>query len=202
MYDAVICTHLQDVDRFNTALSHRFFPNATWHKVDFESNVTDASPEHLQTWRDSKLYSFHRLHEVCMGVKVVILQNVDAEHGYANGMCGEVVDLIFEKGELAGIKVRLPGKTRARTFRKTHMETRGWHAKTYYRKTFPLALGYALSAHKSQGATFSGRVYLYVRKCFSPGLVYVTLSRVTMLKNIVLCSGPLKASDIVPMPRL
>lgn len=200
--DSVICTHLEDVDVFNHTLGHRFFPNEQWVRLEMDTDITEECCAYLRSWRDAKLTKFHRLREVCCGAKVVLLKNVDTKHGYANGICGTVVGFVYEAGKVVGVKVQLPGRSRPRTFRRTLKEHLHHQGTSYFRATYPLALGYALSAHKSQGATFTSRVYLYIRSSFCAGLVYVMLSRVTTIANIVLCSGQLNVDDIKPMPRL
>jgi hypothetical protein len=54
------------------------------------------------------------------------------------------------------------------------------------RNEFPLKLGYAITGHKSQGATISGKCALDVRTAFAPGLLYVMLTRVTNRANLFL----------------
>ncbi len=39
-------------------------------------------------------------------------------------------------------------------------------------------LGYAITRHKSQGATISSKVMIHIHEYFAQGLVYVMLSRV------------------------
>jgi ATP-dependent exoDNAse (exonuclease V) alpha subunit len=49
----------------------------------------------------------------------------------------------------------------------------------FYKTSFPLMLGCAITRHKSQGATISSRMMIHIREYFAQGLVYVMLSRVT-----------------------
>ncbi len=54
-------------------------------------------------------------------------------------------------------------------------------------KQFPLRLAWAITIHKSQGLTFE-HVVIDAGRAFSPGQVYVALSRCTTLKGIILKS--------------
>jgi ATP-dependent exoDNAse (exonuclease V) alpha subunit len=57
----------------------------------------------------------------------------------------------------------------------------------FYKTSFPLMLGHAITGHKFQGATISSRVMIHIHEYFAQGLVYVMLSRVTswFIKKIV-----------------
>ena len=65
-------------------------------------------------------------------------------------------------------------------------------------RSFPCILGYAMSAHASQGATITGKALLIVREAFTPGLLYVMLSRVTCRANLRL-GTPLVPSHFTPL---
>ncbi len=60
---------------------------------------------------------------------------------------------------------------------------------------YPLKLAWAITIHKSQGKTFERMVLDIGRGAFSPGQVYVALSRVKTLEGIIL-KKPLKKSHI------
>jgi hypothetical protein len=56
--------------------------------------------------------------------------------------------------------------------------------KRFFKSTFPLILGYAMTNYRSQGATLRGKVLVDVRHAFCPGLMYVMLSRVPSRSNL------------------
>lgn len=51
--------------------------------------------------------------------------------------------------------------------------------KEYYRITFPLQLVYVITRHKSQEATFIGKIIIIIKIFFALGLTYIMLSRAT-----------------------
>ncbi|WP_394553624.1 ATP-dependent RecD-like DNA helicase [Agromyces sp. MMS24-JH15] len=61
---------------------------------------------------------------------------------------------------------------------------------------FPLRLAWAVTIHKSQGASYDAAVIDLGPRTFSPGQTYVALSRLTSLDGLYL-TRPLRPSDIV-----
>jgi hypothetical protein len=68
----------------------------------------------------------------------------------------------------------------------------------FYKASFPLMLGYAITGHKSQGATISSKVMIHIRESVAQGLVNVMLSRVTSRKILKIVNN-LQPSDIQPL---
>lgn len=66
---------------------------------------------------------------------------------------------------------------------------------------FPLRLAWAVTIHKSQGATYERAIVDLGARVFSPGQTYVALSRLTSLDGLYL-SRPLRPSDIIVDPNV
>jgi len=66
---------------------------------------------------------------------------------------------------------------------------------------FPLRLAWAVTIHKSQGASYDTAVVDLGSRVFSPGQTYVALSRLTSLEGLYL-ARPLRPSDIIVDPNV
>ena len=84
-------------------------------------------------------------------------------------------------------------------FSRTDTQSKHHDGKQYVKRTFPLTPAYALTGHRCQGATLTGPVIVHVTELFTPGILYVILSRVTDRVNLKIV-GHLLVSMFVPVP--
>ena len=114
-----------------------------------------------------------------VGAQVMLVTNLDQESGLVNGKVGIVKDCrpssvyVVFKGDEYPIEI------------KTHE----WPVEGYeniVRKQIPLILAYAITTHKSQGATLESAYIDIGRSVFEYGQAYVALSRVKSLNALYL----------------
>jgi hypothetical protein len=116
--------------------------------------------------------------EVKAGAEVMFVVNNPAK-GFVNG----------SRGRVTGFRGNLP-RVRLTTGRTITVEPHSWAMveNGHERATvvqLPLRLGWAITIHKSQGMSLDAAV-IDLRKCFTPGMGYVALSRVRSLDGIYL----------------
>ena len=88
-----------------------------------------------------------------------------------------------KEGVLLAVHVRLDGEEGPNLLRITRSHFKRKYGTvacrdTFIKSTFPLTLAYSMTGHRSQGATIEGDVIIDVASAFSPGLLYVMLSRI------------------------
>ena len=140
--------------------------------------------------------------ELKIGAQVMFLRNDTALRGdgprWVNGTIGTVTSLQREvRVEIDGEEHEVEPVTWEK-FRYT------WDpaAKKLHREIvaeftqFPLRLAWAVTIHKSQGASYETAIVDLGPRAFSPGQTYVALSRLTALDGLYL-SRPLRPSDII-----
>ncbi|KAG5001926.1 hypothetical protein JHK82_023079 [Glycine max] len=129
---------------------------------------------------------------LCEGARVMLVKNLDTEHGLVNGATGVVVGFSWSLGEeehLSGIcndKVLPVVKFDGGKF--LTIKPAKWHLMdgpevVACRKQIPLILAWAMSIHKCQGMTLE-RVHTDLSRAFGCGMVYVALSRVRSLEGL------------------
>jgi hypothetical protein len=154
---------------------------------------------------------FHDLTHVAIGARVMFVATVDKAKGTTNSAMGTVIairlaaaapsGMVLPEGErwVKAVKVKLDGPgDRCAWVRRTTTATHYHQGKPIVKRTFPIILAYAMTAHRAQGATIEGVCIVHVRKGFVPGIVYVILSRATKRENVFVLGG-LRAEDFVPV---
>lgn len=131
-----------------------------------------------------------------IGAQVMMLNN-DGEGRWINGTIGQVEGVessVNENGERA-IQVRFENDVAEYVFPhrwdiyQFRLDKSGQHIESESVGSFlqyPLKLAWAITIHKSQGKTFDRLILDIGRGTFSPGQLYVALSRATTLEGIVL----------------
>jgi ATP-dependent DNA helicase PIF1 len=125
------------------------------------------------------------------GAQVMLLKNLDVEGGLANGTRGvvtgfEVSEEPSGKKEVAYPRVRFrtpDGREIEKVIVPEEFSTEQAGKKVSRRQQVPLRLAWAMSIHKSQGATIS-LLKVNASACFDYGQVYVALSRCTSLESL------------------
>ncbi len=139
--------------------------------------------------------------ELKVGAQVMLLNN-DVYGRWVNGTIGRVVG-IYPSDEIISVKISggdvvelIPYEWDIFKFsynkekKIIQTETIGFFVQ------YPLKLAYAITIHKSQGKTFDKVVIDLGRGIFSPGQLYVALSRCTSLDGIVL-KKPIKKGHVM-----
>ncbi|WIA28669.1 hypothetical protein OEZ86_011205 [Tetradesmus obliquus] len=203
----VLCTHNRDVRRHNVqALKWHHANNPAVsgpvYRVDMQHDA--HRHRHMQPWLAKP--GFHLLTNVAQGCRVVYTSTVCKTTGATNSALGTVEEVVLgppppcaDPGQpwVQALKVRLDLGGRLVTVTRSVQRTTRRQDQDFTKATFPLLLGYAITAHRAQGATLAGRTIVHVRKAFAPGMVYVMLSRVTTRDNLYII-GQLQPADFVP----
>jgi ATP-dependent DNA helicase PIF1 len=133
----------------------------------------------------SYLHTFDRdagyLAELVLGIgaQVMLIKNLDATSSLVNGSRGVVTDFLHDQ-------LRTP-VVEFMNGMKLAIEPTKWEIEDYpgvYRVQIPLRLAYAITTHKSQGATLDCALIDIGDKIFEYGQAYVALSRVKSLSSL------------------
>jgi len=120
--------------------------------------------------------------ELCVGAQVMLLTNMNQEHGLVNGSRGIVTG--YSPGGLP--MVRFLGFTDPVLVDRAHW----WLADhdMIGRSQIPLKVAYAITIHKSQGATLDSALIDVGSRTFEYGQAYVALSRCRSLEGLYIWS--------------
>ena len=154
---------------------------------------------------------FQKELKVKLNAKVMLTYNVDTSDGLTNGARGELVGIVKDKkGNISKLVVKFEKESIGRERRRINPEIcKKYPGGTHIEKVnfpfsiskskksivntamviqFPLKLAFASTAHKIQGATIPKpqKVILNVTDTFTAAMVYVMLSRVCSLSQILI----------------
>ena len=134
------------------------------------------------------------------GTKVLLCANTDM---YKNGSRGIIVgfhhdyiSVVLENGSVVAVEKYTWENKESEVFQGEVNSVRVG-AFTQY----PIKLGWAITVHKSQGMTLDAACLDVGRGCFTPGQLYVALSRLKDLKNLTV-STDLVPSDLMVSERV
>jgi ATP-dependent DNA helicase PIF1 len=152
----------------------------TFRTADFASGKSRAVQAAAgKTQQDILDKVIDREIELCVGAQVMLTKNLDVENGLVNGSRGVVAEfdldgnpvVIYDTGHKIGMEP-------------VDFEVE-YGEEVLTRKQVPLILAWAITIHKSQGASLS-EVITDLTQVFGNGQAYVTLSRVKTLEGLFL----------------
>lgn len=174
----LLATHNHLVDETN----YRKLGEIEYQPVEYEAEIVGEFPE--------KIYPTDLILNLKVGAQVMFIRN-DANRRFYNGKIGVIselaadkVSVLTEEGEIIEVK-RTGWDNITYTWNKEEKKIDEEIIGTFIQ--FPLRLAWAITVHKSQGLSFD-RIIADLRASFSPGQVYVALSRCTSLEGLVLKS--------------
>ena len=191
----ILCAYRKEVSQYNEAALLAKFDMPLIHAVHPAGSGANC-PELSDWFNDSEA---NMLPLIAVGAKVMVLSNINVASSVANGSQGTVHSIKYDAhGKLETIVVEMADSKRLQRVTRSQSSSHSYEGKTYYRTTFPLMLAYAMTVHKSQGATMDF-VLVDIEDAFSPGLLYVALSRVRTREHLRILHRPL-ASHCTPVP--
>ncbi len=144
---------------------------------------------------------FDTLPAVAATCRIILLKNLSVRQRLVNGSVARVHSIhIDDSGQPQKIIASFHPDEEPVAILRCSTKTEilgGGHIHT--KRTFPLALGHAISGHKSQGATVRNDAILDIASAFTQGLVYTMITRVTQRKHLFII-GKLTPAMLKPTP--
>jgi ATP-dependent DNA helicase PIF1 len=167
--------HNYDVDKINQK-EYKALIDSGAKKVTYEIKFDCLSKDKEKTKKWAKNIEIPDSIELCVGAQVVVLANVDQDKGIVNGTRGIITNLssktVFIKrvnGSIYEIKYFQCISSENSEMKVSYM---------------PIKLAYALTIHRSQGATLDAIEIDIGDKIFAAGQAYTALSRAKDLNSI------------------
>ena len=126
--------------------------------------------------------------DLCINAQIIITTNINQDLGIINGTRGIITQLNNNNVIIKTINNEL--------INITYFKTIYQEDNSIYFNYMPIKLAYALSIHKSQGATLDAIEINIGKDIFAAGQAYTALSRVRNLNNVII-KDVLKNSFII-----
>jgi len=151
----------ESIDKFQTGADKKFQENMIARERNVRKCLEDIMPAKL---------------ELKEGAKIIFCRNYNKDLNLVNGMMGVIVEI-----DDGWIDVKIENGTVHRIQKASYLINTRYFSCS--RIQYPFKLAWALTIHKSQGATLNAAI-ISLKNIFAPGQAYVALSRVVNMNNI------------------
>ena len=139
--------------------------------------------DNMQYWLDDAY--FIQLRIVAIDALVMFTENVSMSKGAVNGGTAIVTSMNLDINQnVTSIFGQITNTRKQMILKRSTFEHVYTFGNFFYKSGFFIVLAYAMTGHKSQGATISTNVVVDIHNAFAPGLTYVMLSRITYRTNL------------------
>ena len=159
--------------------------------------ATDKGLDHFVAALDKHCQAT-RIITLKVGAQVVLLRNLDFSRALVNGSRGIVVDFVASE-DLPCVPLVRFANGQVLPIAQAEWKMESGKVVTCSRRQIPLALCWASSVHKAQGASLD-KVEMRLASVFEDGQAYTALSRCTSLEGLSLLD--LDVSKITANPRV
>jgi ATP-dependent DNA helicase PIF1 len=165
-----------DVDRINDIELDKLAEKEIFYEYEMDFRINGKTNNNVIE-KFKKSCNAPEVLQLCKGAQVMLLKNLDLQHGLANGSRGVISGFI---DELPLVKF-MNGEERIIGMEEWEVIENEKHLLSV--RQLPLKIAYALSIHKSQGASLD-YAEIDLNNIFEYGQAYVALSRVKSLKGL------------------
>jgi ATP-dependent DNA helicase PIF1 len=184
-----LLSHRRDVDKINLE-NYTKLPSLQEHTFEiniiqpsrFELQSAKITPKQLQTEIKSLTSRYEESLRLKLNTRVMYRVN-NPELGLINGSTGKIVDFTIHTSDDSSYLAPVVLFDNDRMITIPRHTTISEEIPTLSASQFPLTHAWAITIHKSQGATLDHAI-IDIGKCFAEGQVYVALSRVRSLDGL------------------
>jgi ATP-dependent DNA helicase PIF1 len=144
----------------------------------YEIKLPDIKKNHDKIKNWIKTLDIPSTVDICINAQIIVTANISQDTGIVNGTRGIVSALNHNSITIKTVNNKLVDIT---YFKTTYSEDN-----TMYFHSMPIKLAYALSIHKSQGATLDAIEINIGKDIFAAGQAYTALSRTRSLDNVII----------------
>ncbi len=160
----ILCTPQKDIDYYNNLILDKKFPIVQIYAIQLGTNARNV--EHIQSWVNNK--RFNHMQHLALGTLDMLIENFDLKVSAAHETIIIITKLKFDlKDNVCSIFVAFNPLGYVQIVWKKSIPNKYDCEGHFYKASFLLMLGYAITRHKSQGATISSKVMIHFHESFA-----------------------------------
>jgi len=143
----ILCTHQKDIDYYNNLILHKKFPIDQIYAIQLGTNARNV--EHIQSWVNNK--RFNHMQHLALGALDMLIENFDLKVGATHETTRIITKLKFDLNyNVCSIFVAFNPLRYVQIVWKKSIQNKYDSKGHFYKTSFLLMLGYAITRHKSK----------------------------------------------------
>jgi len=118
--------------------------------------------EHVENGlHDSK---FDHIIYVAIGARIIIIENMNIWKGVVNGTFATITTIIFNNDKIiTNITIKIISTNIQIMFKRQTLQHKYTYETCYYKTSYSIVLTYAITGHKTQGATIKFKIIIHIK---------------------------------------
>ncbi len=156
----ILCSHQEDVDKYNNLLIHKIFLPTEIFDITTETNVLGIPNVH--SWLNDSI--FNNIKHIAIKEIIMLTKKTNISKGVVNGAIIIIRSIEFDKNKIIiSIIINFLNSNTFITLKRQTLQHKYTYEAYYYKTSFPIVPSFAITSHKAQGASIKSKVLIDIK---------------------------------------